>query len=426
MERGESFQIRIFKGDIREYKHARPAGLGFRGTVKGKMGYGATEKLDAALADEMLACAAANAALIEDEDVETLYRGGGAYPEADAFNAGLAGVSVARRIDMGKTLERLALEADPRIVSVDQCVVGSAEGHSRMVNSYGLDLSHSHNMAYAYVYARAAENGQMKVAGEVWHGRGFEGFNPEELAGRAAKKVVSYLNASPVPSGKYPVVLDNAASRELFAAFAGVFSAENVRKGFSLLGGKLNKPVAAAGVHLRDDAVCAGSLGFVPFDSEGVAAKDKALIENGVLRTVLHNMKTAAKDGVPPTGNGFRSGLGSAVGIACTNFYMPPGEAGRDELLRRMGTGLLITQFSGLHAGTNTVSGDFSLSALGFYVENGEIRKAVEQITVAGNFYELLKRVICAGNDLRFDMPGSRGTFGMPSLLVEELDVSGE
>ena len=91
-----------------------------------------------------------------------------------------------------------------------------------------------------------------------------------------------------------------------------------------------------------------------------------------------------------------------------------------------MGDGLLINQLTGLHAGTNLVSGDFSLSAEGFRIEKGIISHPVEQITVAGNFYDLLQQVAQVGSDLFFDLPGSLGQIGCPSLLIKELAISGE
>ena len=105
-----------------------------------------------------------------------------------------------------------------------------------------------------------------------------------------------------------------------------------------------------------------------------------------------------------------------------TNFYLAPGQRSQEELLADMGEGILITDITGLHAGANTVSGDFSLSAEGFLVTEGKLGRAVEQITVAGNFYELLKNITEAANDLYFTSGGK----GAPSVRVREMDIAGK
>ncbi|MGN1230969.1 MAG: metallopeptidase TldD-related protein, partial [Anaerotignum sp.] len=149
--------------------------------------------------------------------------------------------------------------------------------------------------------------------------------------------------------------------------------------------------------------------------------KNKAVIEKGVLKTLLYNRASAKKDGVQSTGNGFKAGLTGSVKTGCTNFYLEKGEISREDLFRRMGNGLFITSLMGLHAGTNAVSGDFSLSAEGFRIEGGQIGKPVEQITIAGNFYHLLEGIEELADDLYF---GSAG-IGSPSVLLRSLDIAG-
>ncbi len=142
------------------------------------------------------------------------------------------------------------------------------------------------------------------------------------------------------------------------------------------------------------------------------------------LTTYLYNLKAAAREGVKSTGNAFRSSHKSSVGIAPTNLYIEPGQTSYDQLKKMKERILLVTDITGLHAGANQVSGDFSLSAEGFLLEDGEIIKPVEQITISGNFIELLKDVIGIGDDLEMGSPG-RGHIGSPSLLIGSLSVGG-
>ena len=263
----------------------------------------------------------------------------------------------------------------------------------------------------------------VKTASETWYGFHFDKLSPEELARAAVEKALSYLNAKRVKTGRYPAVINNRMAIQLFSVYAGNFFAERVQKGFSLLKDRLGDDIASKAVTLRDDGICTHSMGSVSFDSEGVATQNKILIENGRLLQYLHNTKSAAKGNTRPTGNGFKAGYSGTIGTSVTNFYIVPSL--NSNLLEELQTGVLITELTGLHAGTNSISGEFSLSASGFWVEKGQVKHPLEQMTVAGNFYTLLKQIDNVGSDLHFDMPSSAGTVGMPSLLVRDLDFSG-
>ena len=425
-QKGKSFDVRIFKGEVAQYKNAYSQGLCFRGTYGGNMGYASTEKTDDDVLNFLIKSARENAENIEEEEQERLYPGDTHYPsDPNSYNHALDAVSVSEKIAMAKELEKVAYSLDKRVVSVDYCILGNGSGELNLSNSLGLNLAHKKNIAYAYVNARVEEAGMVKTAGETWYGKHFDQFSPEELARAAVEKAVSYLNAKRIKTGCYPVVINNRMAIQLFSVYVGNFFAEKVQKGFSLLKGRLGESIASTSVTLRDDGICERSMGSTSFDSEGVATQNKVLIENGRLLQYLHNTKSAAKDNVRPTGNGFKAGFSGTIGTAATNFYVMPSLSTSQQLLEEMQTGVLITELTGLHAGTNPISGEFSLSASGFWVEGGQLRHALEQMTMAGNFYTLLKQIDMVGNDLYFDMPTSGGTIGMPSMLVRDLDFSG-
>lgn len=174
-------------------------------------------------------------------------------------------------------------------------------------------------------------------------------------------------------------------------------------------------------VSLIDDPLLPDGMASRPFDAEGVPSSAHTVVENGVFQTFLYDLKTAHKDGVATTGNANRASAASSVHVAPSNFYLKPGGKSFDALLEGIGEGIVITEVSGLHAGANPVSGDFSLLSKGYTFRNGKRDKAVEQITVAGNFYELLKSVQELANDLAFP----RGGIGSPSVDVGELSISG-
>ena len=422
---GNGFSVRVFKGEISEYKNTTTEGVGFRGTYNGKMGYAYTENLDSDIIAPLLENAMANATIIEDKEVEKLYPGDDKYPEVNSYSPSLNSVDTTQKIEWVMEMEKYALSLDPRVKMADHCTIFTNESNMAMANSYGLNLSQKSNMAGAVLVARVEEKGTTKSAFKIWTGRDFADFDYKKLAEKSVKTALSYLGASSIPSGQYPIIFDQNTARSILTVFASIFVAERCQKGFSLLNkSKVGETIAASHITLRDDGVTDLSLGSIAFDAEGVATQNKAVIENGVLKTLLYNTKSAEKDGVKSTGNASKLDFGGAIGTKHTNLYLVPGEKSYDELVSGLKTGVIITSMAGLHSGVNPISGDFSVSADGFLVEGGKIAKPVEQITIAGNFYQLLKNIETVGSDLHIESQGSGGV-GSPSLLVNGLSVAG-
>jgi PmbA protein len=353
-----------------------------------------------------------------------LFDGAGDFPFATSGEEP-AEASAAKMAELALELERLALSKDPRM-AVDLCVIGDTRSKILISNSHGLDLSHASGFYYAALSARATEGGKAKTASKSWCGRDFGELSLEDLATETSSRALRQLSATSVPSGALPVAFSPAAARQLFSCFAPVFYADNAQKGLSLLKGKEGGKVASSVVSIKDDGICRLSCGNQPFDSEGVPCRSKTLVESGVLQTLLHNLKSGAKAGVPSTGNGFRISHGGAVETSASNLYMSPSSEPLEKTLKGTGKTLAAHSLMGLHSGANAVTGDFSLLVSeGFLLEGGASRP-VEQVAIAGNFFELMKRIVAAGNDLEFGIPGRAGTVGMPSFLAEELRVSGE
>ncbi len=418
---GRSFEVLILEGEVANYENSRQEGLSFRGNINGRTGYAYTEQLTEDAIPFLVETAKENAALLSPEDMEELYEGEESYPQLAGVDERLERLRVDEKIEAAKRMEAAALAGAEEIASLDYCVLGTDLSEIAIKNTKGLDVSFGKNFATAFVSAIAKKGDETKTGSYFWKDQNWRGFHPETTGREAARRAASHLGAASVPSGKYDVILDVKAMVALLGAFGGVFFAENVQKGFSLLQDKVGQAIASEKVTLRDDALLEGGYASTPFDSEGVSGKNKAVIEEGVLKTLLYNRKSAKKDGVPSTGNGFKAGLTGAVKTACTNFYLAQGEKPRETLFTELGDGLFITGLMGLHAGTNTVSGEFSLSAEGFLVEHGAIGRAVEQITIAGNFYHLLECIESVGNDLFFGPSG----VGSPSVLVRKMDIAG-
>ncbi len=418
---GKAFEVLIMEGEVSNYENSKEEGISFRGNIDGRTGYAYTEQLSEDAIPFLVKTAKENAALLSPEDIEDLYEGEETYPELEGVNEELEQLAVSEKIAAAMKMEMAALAGAEEVASLDYCALGTALAEIAIKNTKGLDVSFAKNFATAYVSAIARKGDETKTGTYFWKAQDWNDFEPEETGRKAAERAASHLGASSVPSGKYDVILDGRAVVSLLGAFAGIFFAESVQKGFSMLNDKTGEKIASEKVTLRDDALLKGGYGTQPFDSEGVSGKNKAVIEKGVLKTLLYNRKTAKKDGVKSTGNGFKAGLTGSVKTSTTNFYLEKGGISQDALFSQMGDGLFITSLMGLHSGCNAVSGDFSLSAEGFRIEDGKQGQPVEQITIAGNFYKLLEAVEELADDLYF---GSNAV-GSPSVLVRGLDIAG-
>jgi len=247
-------------------------------------------------------------------------------------------------------------------------------------------------------------------------------FDPQAVADVAVEEALRAVGGASLPSGNYPVILRWDAMSSLLQTFSGVFSAEQAQKGLSRLADKVGAVIAAPCVTLVDNPLLPGGFNSQPFDAEGVPTFHKDVIDAGKLLTLLHNMKTAAKAGVSSTGNAHKASFASPVTVAPSNFFLQAGRRSLRQLEESMGDGLVITDLSGLHAGANAVSGDFSLLCKGYEVKGGRFSRAMEQMTVSGNFYTLLKEITEVASDLRFDPSG----IASPSVRVREMTLAGE
>lgn len=422
---GQSFSVKVFENEVDDYKNAKTHGLSFRGIYNNKMGYSYTEVFDEAALEMLIGELMENAMLIENEDEIPIFEGSSSYEEVNNYNMELENISTDSKIDFTKKLEKYAKNLDKRVQSINYCLLGNSNGSRLIRNSKGLELESKGNIIYVYISVVVKENEDIKTAHAYTVSREFEALDYETLAKEAVEKAVNKLGAKPIATGKYKIIIENEAMSDILGTVSGIFSAEAVQKGLSKLKGKLNEKVAVENLTIIDNPFLDGGFANKSFDDEGVAAFKKNIIEKGILKTYLHNLKTAKKDSISPTGNGTKGSYKSSIGIAPSNLYIESGELSLDEIIKNTGEGILITDLAGLHSGFNSISGDFSLSAEGYYFKNGKIDKPVNQITVAGNFFELLNSIEEIGNDLKFSLPGA-SAIGSPSLLIKKLNVAGK
>lgn len=412
----ESFSVRVREGKLEDYKVSDRFHLTLRGRAGGRIGTASTQALDEESIGMLIQGVMESAELIETDEQDDILPPDAHYDKVLNYSAEIDNISAGDRIALAMEIDRRMHAADARI-KPDSCVVSTAEETTTLRNSLGMNLTHKSNMIYAYASCLAREGESAATGFKLLWGYDREAVAPHLVADGCVEDALSKLGAGRMQSGARPVVIRNTAMADLLSTFAGVFSADNAQKGLSLLAGKEGQKIAGEAVTLTDDPLMPWGLGSSPFDREGAATYKKNVIAGGVLTTLLHNRKTAKKAGCRTTGNAAGAGR-----VAPSNFYIAPGHETADALIAAMGDGLYVTEVSGLHAGANAVSGDFSLLARGFEVVGGRPVRAVEQITVAGNFYKLLEDISAVADDLIFD----GAPIGCPTVAVKSLSIAGE
>lgn len=428
-ESGEQFNVRVFNRDIDTFNLSSGAGVSVRGIFNGKMGYAFTEILETQEDLQALLTACRSNAIINESALEALLYEPSASDQKiviEKTSATFFEVEPSLKIKALIQLENQLMAKYPEIDRINYNVYSEGKSLVKIRNTFGLDVMYESDMAYVLFGPIVKRGEETRNEFEFGTMRNFDYNTLESVAIKATEASISMLGAHAISSGLYRTALRYDAAVSLIEAMSSVFSAEAVEKGLSALKGKLGQVIASDLISFIENPHLKDGLASTPFDSEGVPTRKKRIVDHGVLTTYLHNLRTAKKNGVEPTGNGFKASYKSSVGIAPTNFYVEPGEMTPETLFYDMGEGLLITALDGLHSGLNAISGDFSLSARGYKIEKGYLSTPVTQITVAGNYFEMLKAVRAVANDLKFESVGGNSAFGAPTLDVGVLSISGD
>ncbi|WP_066295797.1 TldD/PmbA family protein [Bacillus sp. FJAT-29937] len=426
-EKEEKFGCSLFKGELDSYESSEIAGVSFRGLFNGKAGSAFTEKLDEESILFLIENAKENALISEEDIKEEMFAGSDSYYEGSFYSNELEKVTIPEKVELLKTIEKHIYDYDERVTGTNYFMLESSDSERTIINSKGLSLKERLNHIGLFISVVVKQGDEIKTGLYINVTRDFSSLVPEEIAKYAVEEALSQLNAKTAASKRYPVILRNTAAGSLLQTFSPIFSAENAQKGQSLLKEKVGEAIAVPALQIVDDPFLENGLFSKTFDSEGVATAKKEIVKDGKLVTLLHNRKTAEKANVESTGNAYKSSYKGSLAVSPTNFYITPGTKSLDELTSSLKEGIIITDLEGLHSGADSVSGDFSLAAKGYYVKDGEIQFAVKQMTIAGNFYELLNSIEQIGSDLDFSFSFvAPGYIGSPSLLIKELAVTVE
>ena len=238
----------------------------------------------------------------------------------------------------------------------------------------------------------------------------------EDIGESAGTRALAHLDARKPPTGTFPVLFDERISSTLIGHLLAAINGAAIGRGASWLRDAMDQQVLPAGVYLIEDPHRPRTPGSRPFDAEGLPTSKRVIVEDGILKSWTLDLAAARKLGLPPTANAAR-GPGSNPSPATWNIALTQGEASREDLIKDMGTGLLVTSMIGSTINPNT--GDYSRGASGLWVENGEVTHAINECTIAGNLRDMLGNFLAA-NDARQHL--SRV---VPSLLVPGMTLAG-
>ena len=418
----EEISAKTLKHEISAMSSGMTGGVGFRCIVDGKMGYASTNALDTDELYGLVTRAAENAKVIENTDEVFIFEGSESYAKTTSGEPAV--VDSAKLKECALKLQEGLYNYSEAVVDGTQSVALSFVSEIYLYNSYGLELTNKVGMSGCYASSVINVEGEKQSGFEF--ACGIDGEEVDSLPAKAVDGAMERLGAGFVESGKYDIVLSGKQMRTILSAYSSCFSAKNAQMGLSLLAGKEGEKIASDIVTITDDPMREGCPVQTAFDGEGVAAFKKNVVENGVLKTLLYDLKTAKKAGKTTTANGQRGSYASQVSIAPYNFAIAAGENTLDELFEKVGNGIYITELKGLHAGADPVTGDFSIESAGFKIENGKKAGAVKTFTIAGNFFTLLKSITMIADEIEWGIPTSFCVFGSPAVLVEGISVAGK
>ena len=389
-----SLSLKAHDGDLEEHKVNSTRVYGVRVIAGQRAGIAYSEAADAAALDSMVAQARQNAAFAREDSFETVSDSDGALDTDDAILCRLDDATVEAKIEAALAMER-ELAARDKVQNVPYNGVQDVTAE-RYVFTTGGHTAHSKaRLCSAFAYALLKDGDNDVLDGVERVARRFDELDTTEVVEETYARCLALLDGEAVPSRHYDVVFDVECQAALFGAFATVFSGKAAREGISPLRERIGEKIGVDGLDIRDAPRRTDGFRYALFDGEGNATTTTTFVEDGRLVTLAHNSATAGHFGVPNTGHASRSPK-TSLGVALHQPEVGAGAVTESDLTS--GEYLEIVDLSGLHSGTNAVSGDFSLGAAGFVCRNGERRRPVRNITVAGNFLGMLTKIVGIGD----------------------------
>ena len=404
--------VTVRRGEVETVEYNRDKGLGVTVYFGKRRGNASTSDLSAEAVERTVEAACAIARHTAEDDAAGLPEESrlfkGAHGSLDLFHPW--GLTVEEAIEVARRCEAAALAVDRRITNSEGASVSAYDTDFVLANSRGFCDGFPSSKASIGVGVVAEDKQGMQR--DYWYTthRDPARLEDAETVGRiAGERSVRRLGARRLATLECPVLFEANIAGSLLGHFVTAASGSSLYRQSSFLIGKLGTEVFSSRVRIDEDPHQPAQMASSFFDGEGVATAPRPVVEAGVLKGWFLSTYSARKLGLESTGNAGGN----------HNLVLAPGELDFDGLVRRMGRGLLVTDLMG--QGVNPVTGDYSRGASGFWVEGGEIRHAVEEVTIAGNLLDMYRGIVAVGNDVLV-----RGSKQCGSILVERMTIAGD
>jgi PmbA protein len=419
IESNRNLSVNVLKSEIETIEEASSQGVGFRVFVDGKMGFSHCNDFSDRSLEDTISRAISFARLSSPDENNVLTDDKGVTAVEGLYDSSIAAVPIEKKIAMALELEKLAMK-DPRITKSSGAGYGEGESEVFIANSNGLLKSYK-SSGCSLGASVVAEKGDQKNTGGEYCSRVFfaDLVSLEEIATIASRRAWELLDPVLINTQRASVIFDPDVARSLIGGIITAINGERVIQGASFLKDHLSKQFASSLLTIIDDGIRAKGLASAPFDGEGVPTMKNTLVQNGILKSFIYNTKAAKRAGVRSTGNASRGVFSSLPGIGTHNVYLEPGKYTQKEIISATKRGLFLKEVTGY--GIDSVSGNFSGGASGFWIVNGEIASPVKGVTIAGKAFDILSGIDMMGNDI--DM---NNTFASPTFRVAEMQIGGK
>ncbi|KND62703.1 metallopeptidase TldD-related protein [Candidatus Phytoplasma phoenicium] len=358
------------------------------------------------------------AEIVNFKEKDFIYEGSKTYPKIPIKNFDFTSIPIQKKYNLLLDFEKEFFAKSHYLKNIDQIYYSETIYSETLANSKGLYLEEQGSfvkMGAICIFGK--ENSSIKEIYKNFTERTFTDIDIVKYANKIISLGESKIGAHSLKSNSYPTVFSNEIFASFLKCFSDIFSGENAYRSLTKLKGKEGQLIAAPNVTLIDDPLCLDSLFQSKFDDEGVACFPKKIIINGVFQQFIHNLKTAHIFNTHSTGNCFNGT------VSMCNCYLQKGEKSLSEIISPIKEGVYIDYLIGLHAGVDTISGDFSLQAEGFKIKQGKITNPIKMIVISGNFFEMLKNIKDIASDFVFQ---ASKLFGSASVYVGDLMIAGE
>ena len=420
LNESSSLSVSIFHGEVDSLTNNNSFNLVARGIYKGKMGSISVDHVDKDSPEFLVKEIKRAASIIENDDPVFIFKGSEKYHKTNVSKNVDFSENIQEKVGILKEIEKKLLAYDKRINEVMSVGFESSSSAYKKTNSFGLKLSQKMNSYTYYVQLSAKQGEEIRTGFEVFASFDENAFNIDEFVKKAATNALEKLGSVQCASKKYPVVLNPECVAALISTLIGSLDAEEIQKHTSLLEGKLNQQVLSKKLTIIENPL-EKNLFFRYFDDEGVATNKKYLFKKGVVSTYLYTLQTAAKDKVLPTGNGYGSGTKAHADVGYVE--VKGGKKSEEEMIAEIKEGVYLTELTGLHAGMNAQSGNFSLQCAGFMIRDGKKAEPLALITVADNLLNVFKNIKYVANNNKLVIFNQ---MSCPSIYIKKMAISGK